>query len=124
VRIAKRRARHPSERAVSFISATNASTEPETCSASATLASLPDWMSMPRTRSSTSTSEFTSMNIRVPPMRQAFSLTRTRSSSRIRCVPSAWNTTYAVMSFVRLAGGASTSAALDASTLSVAKSTR
>ena len=83
----------PSAFAAAFISATNASTEPETCSASATAASLPDWISRPRSRSSTPTSEFTSMNMRVPPMRHAFSLTRARSSSRMRPDSSAPNTT-------------------------------
>ena len=52
------------------------------------------------------------MNIRVPPMRHARSLTCTRSSSLIRPDCSASNTTYAVISFVRLAGGSCASAAL------------
>ncbi|HET8698584.1 MAG TPA: hypothetical protein VFO94_13910, partial [Gammaproteobacteria bacterium] len=69
----------PSAAAVEFMRSTKASTEPEMRSASATLASLPDWISMPRIRSSTATREFTSMNIRVPPVRHARTLTGTSS---------------------------------------------
>ncbi len=52
-------------------------------SAMATLASLPDWMMMPCSRSSTETWVLTWMNIRDPPVRQAFSLTVTMSLSAI-----------------------------------------
>ncbi len=51
------------------------------CSASATLASLPDWMIRPLSKSSTETCLPTSTNIFEPCMRQAFSLIVTISSS-------------------------------------------
>ena len=53
----------PIDFAQAFISSTNASSEPATCSAIATHASLPDWMMMPLFRSLTLTVVPTSMNI-------------------------------------------------------------
>ena len=50
---------------------------PAMCSAKATLASLPDWMMMPRNRSSTLTSVPSWMNMREPGVRQALTLTST-----------------------------------------------
>ncbi|MNP47531.1 hypothetical protein D3C76_1415890 [compost metagenome] len=73
----------PRSVAVLFIMSAKASSLPAMCSARATLASLPDWMMMPCSRSLTVTCEPTLMNIREPPVRQAFSLTVTGSFSPI-----------------------------------------
>lgn len=74
----------PSFCAVVFIMSAKASSLPAICSARATLASLPDWMMMPCSRSLTDTWLPTLMNIREPPVRQACSLTVTRSFSPMR----------------------------------------
>src|SRR5690606_32186975 len=70
------------------------------------------------------TSVSTSMNMREPRMRQAFGLTCTGSRSDRRPDSRASNTTYAVISLVRLAGGSGRSAFASASTLPVEKSAR
>ncbi|MCY1430789.1 hypothetical protein D9M71_467440 [compost metagenome] len=67
--------------AVLFIRSANASSLPAICSATATLASLPDWMMMPCSRSLRLTWVPTLMNMREPPVRQACSLTVTGSFS-------------------------------------------
>ena len=61
----------PRRAASAFILATNASSLPPVSSASAIDASLPDWMIMPRTSSSTETARRGSMNIREPSARHA-----------------------------------------------------
>ncbi|MDT4859179.1 hypothetical protein FQZ97_936780 [compost metagenome] len=61
--LAKCVACRPSLAAVSFIRATKASTLPDTASARAMAASLPDWIIRPRRRSSTDTFEPGSRNI-------------------------------------------------------------
>ncbi len=65
----------PSALACSFMSSTKCSTVPPTPSASATVASLPDWTIMPLIRSSTGTCIFGSMNMREPGIFQARGLT-------------------------------------------------
>jgi hypothetical protein len=81
-----------------FIICTKVGSVPATCSASASVASLPDWTIMPCSRFSTEICLPTSMYIAEPPSfgdacRQAFSLTVTMSSSLMRPSLSAWNTT-------------------------------
>ena len=71
----------PSSLAFSVICRANSSSEPAIASAIVTQASLPDWMMMPRIRSSTFTRSPTFTNICEPPIFQARSLTRTSSSS-------------------------------------------
>ncbi|MCY1183786.1 hypothetical protein D9M73_244340 [compost metagenome] len=73
----------PRRAAVVFIRSAKASSLPAMCSATATLASLPDWMMMPCSRSPRATWVPTWTNIREPPVRQACSLMVTRSFSLI-----------------------------------------
>ena len=73
----------PKARACWFINSANSSSLPAAYSAKATLASLPDWMITPFNSASTLTSLPTSMNMREPCMRHAFSLTITLSSREI-----------------------------------------
>ncbi len=73
----------PRSVAVLFIMSAKASSLPAMCSDRATDASLPDWMMMPCSRSLTVTWLPTLMNMREPPVRQAFSLTVTGSFSPI-----------------------------------------
>ena len=63
--------------AVRFIIAAKASSVPPIASASATEASLPDWITMPLNSSSTSTPLFTGTKLREPWVRQARSDTVT-----------------------------------------------
>ena len=63
--------------AVRFIVAAKASSVPPMASASATEASLPDWITMPLNRSSTDTPLFTGTKLREPWVRQARSDTVT-----------------------------------------------
>jgi hypothetical protein len=74
----------PSRAACWFIMSANALSLPAMCSASATLASLPDWMMTPRIRSSTDTRVPSRMNMREPGVCQALTLTGTSSSMRMR----------------------------------------
>ncbi len=88
----------PSRFAKVFIICTKVASVPATCSASATVASLPDCTIMPCSRFSTETCVPTSMYMAEPPSfgaacRQAFSLTVTRSPSLMRPSFSEWNTT-------------------------------
>ncbi|MND84152.1 hypothetical protein D3C80_760360 [compost metagenome] len=73
----------PSFSAVVFIMSAKASSLPAMCSATATLASLPDWMMMPCSRSLMVTWVLTWTNMREPPVRQACSLMVTGSLSPI-----------------------------------------
>ena len=70
----------PSRCASRVIASANASSPPATASASAMLASLPDWMIMPRTSSSTVTGMRCSMNMRDPSALRARSDTGTTSA--------------------------------------------
>ena len=74
----------PISAAFSFILSTKARSLPARASARTTQASLPDWMIMPRTRSSTFTRSPTRKNICEPPIFQACSLTVSTSSSLSR----------------------------------------
>ena len=74
----------PSSAACRFIMSAKAASLPAMCSARATLASLPDWMMMPRNRSSTLTSVPSCMNMREPGVRQALTLTDTLSFRAMR----------------------------------------
>ena len=71
----------PSAAAVRFMTSTKPASLAATCSASATLASLPDWMISPRSRSPSGTTELASTNIREPGIDCAVWLTMTGSSS-------------------------------------------
>ena len=102
----------PSSRALAFISATKALSEPEMPSASTMQASLPDWMIMPRSRSSTRTSLPSSTNILEPPIFQAVSDTLKVVSMVISPFLSSSKTTAAVISLVIEAGGTRLSASL------------
>ncbi len=87
-----------------FISATNASSEPATASASATAASLPDCTIMPRRRSGTATDFPAAMNMRDPEAFAAACETVMGRAASSLVSRSAWKTTYAVMSLVSEAG--------------------
>ena len=98
-------------------------------SASAMQASLPDWMMTPRSRSSTRTRLLIGANMLdvrdgAPPVRQALVLIRSSSSSFRRPCLSSLNTTSAVISLDRLAGGTSSSAFRSNSTVPLSASTR
>ena len=71
----------PSSFAFSVIRSANAASVPASASAKTMQASLPDWMIMPRTRSSTGTRSPTLTNISEPSTRHAFSLTGSVSVS-------------------------------------------
>ena len=71
----------PSSRAFSFARSAKAVSLPASASAKTMQASLPDWMIMPRSRSSTPTRSPTLTNISEPSIRQARSLTGSVSSS-------------------------------------------
>ena len=77
-------------RDLALLARANSSSEPAIASAMATQASLPDWMMMPRIRSSTFTRSPTSTNICEPPIFQARSLTRISSSS-LSLPPLSWS---------------------------------
>ena len=70
----------PSAAAVRFMMSTKPASLAATCSASATLESLPDWMINPRRRSPSATTEPASTNVREPGIDCATSLTMTGSS--------------------------------------------
>ena len=74
----------PISRALRVISSAKASSVPLSPSARTMQASLPDCTMTPRSRSSTRAVLPTSTNILEPPMRQAFSLTGSSSSSDSR----------------------------------------
>ncbi|MNV78833.1 hypothetical protein D3C71_1723490 [compost metagenome] len=82
----------PKALACSFIRRTKFSCDPPTPSASAMVASLPDWTIMPLIRSSTGTCILGSMNMREPGIFHARSLTGKRCSSVIFLARSASNT--------------------------------
>ena len=106
----------PRRRAYSFIICAKAASVPPTFSASAMLASFPDCTIMPLMRMSTGICMPTCTKLREPPVRQACSLMVTGSVSFSRPSASALKTAYAVISLVRLAGSARSSACLSAST--------
>ena len=83
---------NPSSRALRFIASANAASEPDNASATTMQASLPDWTTIPRIRSSTRTCLSTSTNILEPPIRQALRLTTNLSSSE-RCPAFSWSKT-------------------------------
>ena len=60
------------------------SSSPPMYSATATLASLPDWMTMPRSRSSSFTVVPSRTNIFEPPVRHALTLIGTSSAKSMR----------------------------------------
>src|SRR5664280_2261549 len=105
-----RRARMPSSRVVTFVLGSGKPLElPNTDLASTMQASLPDWMIMPCSRSSTGILLWIAANMvepceGAPPLRQAFSLTVYSSVSLMRPSLSSWNTYSAVISLARLAG--------------------
>ena len=100
----------PRRCAYSFIICANAASVPPTRSASAMVASLPDCTIIPFRRISTGICVPTCTKVREPSARQACSLIVTMSVSFRRPSSSAVNTTYAVMSLVRLAGSERSSA--------------
>ena len=95
---------------------------PAMCSAKATLASLPDWMMMPRNRSSTLTSVPSWMNMREPGVRQALTLTGTWSARAMRPPSISPAATKPVITLVRLAGGIGSRLLRSAITLPVSAS--
>jgi hypothetical protein len=113
----------PSRAASRFIRSANASSDPATVSASAMLASLPDWTITPCSSSSTLTAFFGSMNMREPSARQAFSDTLTICEGVSSLSLSARNARYAVISLVRDAGSRGASALSAASVCPLTRST-
>ena len=80
VELTKLESVRPNSFALRFIASANALSEPDSASATTMQASLPDWTTIPRTRSSTRTRLSTSTNILEPPIRQALRLTTNLSS--------------------------------------------
>ena len=119
----------PISRARSVISSANLSSLPAMPSASAMQASLADWMMTPCRRSSTDTRLWIGMNMLdvcdgAPPVRQALVLTMNSSVGLSRPCLISLNTTSAVISLERLAGGTSSSAFFSNSTLPLSASIR
>src|SRR5687767_6935390 len=111
----------PRRRACWFMSSANVASLPAACSASAIEASLPDWITMPYSRSLSGTVSLTGRklvepSVAAPPPRQACSLMCTGSSSLILPAASSDETTYDVMTLVMLAGATRVSPSCEAST--------
>src|SRR5688572_29299187 len=111
----------PRRRACWFMSSANVASLPAACSASAIEASLPDWITMPYSRSLSGTVSLTGRklvepSVAAPPPRHACSLMCTGSSSLILPAASSDETTYEVMTLVMLAGATRVSASWEAST--------
>src|SRR5580692_2619074 len=107
-----------------FMRRANASTDPPSASATTTHASLPDWMMMPRMRSSTFTCEPRATKDFDPCVCHAFSETLKPLLRLTRPSFNCWNRSSSVMSLLIEAGGTGVSASFDHNTSPVAASMR
>jgi len=119
----------PISRARWVILTANSDSVPAMPSASTMQASLPDWMIMPCSRSSTGILLLSAANIvepceTAPPLRQAFSLTEYSSVSLMRPSFISWKTYSEVISLARLAGKISLSGSRSYNTPPFSASTR